>query len=76
MGLGDKSGYACPLNQYQLADALGLSAVHVNRVLRELREAGLVTFHEGRVAFEDFGGLVALADFDLAYLDHEGPLLH
>jgi CRP-like cAMP-binding protein len=42
-----KGGYACPLSQYLLADALGLSAVHVNRVLRELREEGLLTFKRG-----------------------------
>jgi CRP-like cAMP-binding protein len=75
VGLGSTSGYACPLSQYMMADALGLSAVHVNRVLRELREAGLVTFQQGQVTFHDFAGLVALADFDKAYLDHEGPLL-
>lgn len=75
VGLGTKTGYACPLSQYLLADALGLSAVHVNRVLRQLREMGLLTFHNGRVTFDDFEGLVALADFDKAYLDHDGPLL-
>ncbi|MFC3180532.1 Crp/Fnr family transcriptional regulator [Cypionkella sinensis] len=75
VGLGTKMSYACPLSQYLLADALGLSAVHVNRVLRQLREMGLLTFHNGRVTFDDFEGLVALADFDKAYLDHDGPLL-
>jgi CRP-like cAMP-binding protein len=75
VGLGDKAGYDCPLSQYMLADALGLSAVHVNRTLRELREAGLLTFQKGRVEFDDFEGLVGLADFDRAYLDHDGPLL-
>lgn len=75
VGLGSKQGYACPLSQYLLADALGLSAVHVNRVLRELREAGLVTFQKGEVQFDDFERLVALADFDRGYLDHDGPLL-
>ncbi len=75
VGLGTKKGYACPLSQYLLADALGLSAVHVNRVLRQLREMGLLTFQKGRVTFDDFDGLVALADFDKAYLDHDGPLL-
>jgi len=75
VGLGDRNGYDCPLSQYLLADALGLSAVHVNRVLRFLREEGLVTFQHGRVTFNDFDGLVALAGFDAAYLDHEGPLL-
>ena len=75
VGLATADGYACPLSQYLLADALGLSAVHVNRVLRELREMGLVTFQNGQVTFLDFDGLVALADFDTAYLDHEGPLM-
>ncbi len=75
VGVGDKTGFDCPLTQYHLADALGLSAVHVNRVLRHLREAGLVTFQKGRVAFDDFDGLVDLAQFDTAYLDQDGPLL-
>jgi CRP-like cAMP-binding protein len=75
VGLGDRTGYDCPLSQYLLADALGLSAVHVNRVLRHLREQGLVTFQQGRVTFDDFDGLVALAQFDPTYLDQSGPLL-
>jgi hypothetical protein len=54
---------------------MGLSAVHVNRVLRELRECGLVTFQQGQVEIHDLDGLVALADFDKTYLDHDGPLL-
>ena len=75
VGLGDKDGYGCPLSQYLLADALGLSAVHVNRVLRELREEGLLTFQKGRVRFDDYDALVEYAGFDRAYLDHSGPLL-
>lgn len=75
VGIGDMTGYDCPLTQYHLADALGLSAVHVNRVLRVLRENGLVTFQRGRVTFDDFKGLVAMAGFDTDYLDHDGPLL-
>ncbi len=75
VGMGDKAGYDCPLTQYHLADALGLSAVHVNRVLRQLREEGLVTFQGGHVAFNDYTGLVALAEFDPTYLDQMGPLL-
>ena len=75
VGLGDRTGFDCPLTQYHLADALGLSAVHVNRVLRIFREKGLVTLHNGRVSFDDFAGLQALGGFDTAYLDQEGPLL-
>ncbi|ATG46429.1 Crp/Fnr family transcriptional regulator [Celeribacter ethanolicus] len=75
VGMGSKEGYDCPLTQYHLADALGLSAVHVNRVLRQLRERGLVTFRDGHVAFHDYSGLAELAGFDPAYLDQTGPLL-
>ncbi|MFO7769886.1 Crp/Fnr family transcriptional regulator [Roseovarius gahaiensis] len=75
VGLGDKTGFACPLTQYHLADALGLSAVHVNRVLRHLRDDGLVTFQKGRVVFDDFDRLRKMAGFDTGYLDQDGPLL-
>jgi CRP-like cAMP-binding protein len=75
VGMGGRTGFDCPLTQYHLADALGLSAVHVNRVLRQLREGGLVTFQKGRVVFDDFERLKELAGFDTAYLDQEGPLL-
>lgn len=75
VGLGTKEGYACPLSQYLLADALGLSAVHINRTIRQLRERGLLTFRNGQVVFNDFQRLVELADFDTAYLDQDGPLL-
>ncbi|CAM3847146.1 Crp/Fnr family transcriptional regulator [Phaeobacter inhibens] len=75
VGMGSKAGYACPLTQYHLADALGLTAVHVNRVLRQLRERDLVTFRDGYVKFGSFDRLVALADFDPGYLDQAGPLL-
>jgi CRP-like cAMP-binding protein len=75
VGLGTNDGFDCPLSQYLLADALGLSAVHVNRVLRQLREDGLLTFQKGKVVFNDLSGLIEFADFDRQYLDHEGPLL-
>ena len=75
VGLGSKQGYACPLTQYLLADAIGLSAVHVNRVLRHLREMGLLTFRDGFVTFDDYARLMEFAEFDPTYLDQIGPLL-
>lgn len=75
VGMASKEGYDCPLSQYLLADALGLSAIHINRVLRELREEGLMTFRNGRVTFNDFDQLMNLSGFDPAYLDFEGPIL-
>lgn len=75
VGLGSRQGYDCPLTQYHLADALGLSAVHVNRVLRFLREEGLATFRDNHVSFQNYDGLARLAGFDDAYLDQASPLL-
>lgn len=75
VGLGDRKGYTCPLSQYMLADALGLSAVHINRVLRELREEGLCTFQKGRVEFHDYQAMVDMCGFDRSYLDQDGPVL-
>jgi CRP-like cAMP-binding protein len=75
VGMECKAGYACPLSQYLIADALGLSAVHVNRVLRTQRESGMVTFRGGFVTFDDDDILVGFADFEPTYLDQIGPLL-
>jgi CRP-like cAMP-binding protein len=75
VGLGSVGGYACPLNQYLLADAVGLTAVHVNRVLRQLRERRLVTVRDGRVEFHDLPGLMRLAEWHAGYLDQGQPLL-
>jgi CRP-like cAMP-binding protein len=75
VGMGSKAGYACPLNQYLIADAIGLSAVHVNRVLRQLREQGMVTFRNGYVTFDNYDRTVAFADFEVSYLDQSMPLL-
>ena len=75
VGIGSKKGFDCPLTQYHLADALGLSAIHVNRVLRQLRESRIVTFRDGHVTFDDHRKLIELANFDPTYLDQNGPLL-
>jgi len=75
VGLGSKAGFDCPLTQYLMADALGLSAVHVNRVLRQLREDGLVTVRDGFVSFDNYDRLIKFAEFDLTYIDQIGPLL-
>ncbi|KXF79504.1 Crp/Fnr family transcriptional regulator [Paramesorhizobium deserti] len=67
-GMGTEKGYSCPLTQYELADALGLTAIHVNRMLRELREQNLVAFRYGEVEFINRPALVRLANFDENYL--------
>jgi CRP-like cAMP-binding protein len=68
VGLADEKGYALPLTQADLAECLGLTPVHVNRVLKELRERELLTFRSGRVKIHDFDKLARLAEFTPAYL--------
>jgi CRP-like cAMP-binding protein len=67
-GLTEKLSYALNLTQAELAECLGLTAVHVNRMLRELREQGLVTFREARVSILNWEGLQHAGEFDPSYL--------
>lgn len=76
VGLGSTNSYDCPLTQYHLADALGLSPVHINRVLRELREQGLLTFRHGKVTFDNRDRLIAFVEYDSAYMDQAKPILN
>lgn len=61
--------FECPLSQFVLADALGLTAIHVNRTLRQLRERKLLTVHKGTVRIHDLAGLRELAGFQGGYLN-------
>lgn len=56
------------VTQAQLADATGLTVVHVNRVLRALRESSLADVSRHQVKVLDWDGLVAAGDFDRNYL--------
>ncbi len=69
IGLATEADFECPLSQYVLADALGLSAIHVNRVLRQLRERDLLTFQHGKVTIHDLNGLRKLSGFRGGYLN-------
>ena len=68
VGLSAETEFECPLTQYVLADALGLSAIHVNRVLRELREHRLLTVQHGTATIHDLPGLRKLSGFQGGYL--------
>jgi len=57
-----------PLTQRDLADATSLSSVHVNRVLRQMRMDGLLTFHRGLLTIPDLTALRTAAGFDSTYL--------
>jgi CRP-like cAMP-binding protein len=63
-----------PLTQEQLADVLGLTPVHVNRVVQQLRGAGLIAMRGRTMEIFDYQGLRAIAGFDPAYLHREKRL--
>lgn len=69
LGLAGENSFLLPLTQELMGDLLGLSVVHVNRTLRRLREEGLITLENGRAVLHRLDELVALSDFDPAYLD-------
>lgn len=67
-GLSEGTRFPFGLTQVDLADVLGLTSVHVNRTLRDLRAAGLVQVRGKCVTILDPAGLRAAADFDPGYL--------
>ena len=60
-----------PLTQTDIGDALGLSTVHVNRTLQELRAAGLIKFTRGKLTPIDWAGLCEAGEFDESYLHQQ-----
>ncbi|MER2269364.1 Crp/Fnr family transcriptional regulator, partial [Methylobacterium oxalidis] len=66
-----------PVTQVELGDATGLSNVHVNRVLQELRSRGLIVLRGNRLTIPDLGALQQVSLFNVNYLhlDREGHYL-
>ena len=75
VGLGSEHAYELPATQAELADALGLSAVHANRVLQDLRRSELIVLRGHAVTILDWDGLQQAGEFDPGYLhqDHGRP---
>ena len=74
--VGMTNGNSCPwpLTQYDLADATGLTAVHVNRTLQELRRQELIVLENKKLTIPDLGTLMRVSFFNDNYLhlDREG----
>jgi len=68
VSLTQGNSFRLPLTQLDLADASGLTSVHVNRMLRRLRTEGLMTFRGGIVEIHDLERLEQAAEFDRSYL--------
>lgn len=60
--------YELPLTQRELSECLGLTVVHANRTLQELRRRGLIELENRRMTINDRRGLQGVAEFDNAYL--------
>ncbi|MGC2083724.1 MAG: Crp/Fnr family transcriptional regulator [Bradyrhizobium sp.] len=68
VGLVRDGTFEMPFTQANLADASGLSAVHVNRTVQELRHRGLISWHGKTVVMLDRAMLEVVAEFDPSYL--------
>lgn len=70
-GLGDTTGYRLPMTQEQLADATGLTPVHVNRTLKSLESDGLIVREKRFVHIPDWERLREMSGFNELYLHLE-----
>ena len=71
VGLVEDDELALPLTQEEIADATGLTAVHVNRTLQRLRKEGLIEIGSGRLHLLRASALKKAAGFDPSYLHIE-----
>jgi len=67
-GIGESTHYDLPLTQEQLADAVGLTSVHVNRTLMRLEEEGHIRRERRTIQIDDWQKLAKVADFEPRYL--------
>jgi CRP-like cAMP-binding protein len=74
-GLGDRHSFSLPITQTDLGDATGLTNVHVNRTLKELKARSIVVVQGGTVTIHDWDQLVSTGDFDDAFMLLDGPQL-
>jgi CRP-like cAMP-binding protein len=68
VGLTNGGTFLLPLTQTELGDTLGLTPVHVNRILKEFRQRGLITIERKMLNLLDIEGLQNIAGFDKSYL--------
>ncbi|WP_336491980.1 Crp/Fnr family transcriptional regulator [Methylobacterium nigriterrae] len=67
VGCADGNSFDLPLTQGELGDVLGISNVHVNRVLQDLRKRNLIVFRGGRLEILDVEALQLACDFNPNY---------
>lgn len=67
-GLGSRQDFVLPVTQEQLADALALTGIHINRMLKALAHEGLIERNKRSIRILDFDRLARIGDFDARYL--------
>lgn len=68
VGLAENGAFDLPLTQLDLGDATGLTSVHVNRMLKQLRDDRIVTVRGGQATIHDLPRLQQVGEFEPAYL--------
>jgi CRP-like cAMP-binding protein len=68
VGLASSNSYELPITQTDVAETVGLSVVHVNRVIQRLRASGLITLRSKRLVIADVEGLKTFSEFNPNYL--------
>jgi CRP-like cAMP-binding protein len=68
VGLDRNGSYDLPITQQELGEILGITPVHVNRTLQQLRSDGLLEFARGMVTINDLNALRRIGEFDPTYL--------
>jgi CRP-like cAMP-binding protein len=73
VGMAENSSFVLPMSQINLANATGLSVVHVNRMLQRLKTRRLVESNSQLISVLNWGGLQEVGDFDQGYLYSRVP---
>jgi CRP-like cAMP-binding protein len=73
VGLATEDRFQFPASQVDVADATGMTPVHANRMIQQLRAKGLIEWEGQTIRLLNFEGLKSLADFDEAYLHLRTP---
>jgi CRP-like cAMP-binding protein len=68
-GFGARHAFDLPMTQDQIADAVGITAVHLNRTMQDLRSTSIFSFNGGLVEISDWSAFAAIADFDPTYME-------
>ena len=76
VGCADNDTFAFPISQVDLGDTLGITSVHVNRVLQELRSQGLIVWKNRRLHVPNVERLIAFAEFEPKYLHLTPRAMH